>query len=165
MLKVKLIENDGEMKINEYKLSYPFNLISDNDNQVYYNLNSIEYKNIKGSFHVFFCKKFDFSGLRCVGEKKNIKNGKITDINNSRIDSNVSATQYLLFSQRLLFFLNEKNSFSSQLKKKKLPHFLFINEEEAKKNIQFFITYEETLSVKKKKNEEIIFYLNLFRDE
>ena len=104
MLKVKLIENDGEMKINEYKLSYPFNLISDNDNQVYYNLNSIEYKNIKGSFHVFFCKKFDFSGLRNDGEKKNIKNGKITDINNSRIDSNVSATQYLLFSQRLLFF-------------------------------------------------------------
>ena len=117
MLKVKLIENNGEMVISEYKLSYPFNLISDNDNQVYYNLNSIEYKNIKGSFHVFFCKKFDFSGLRSNGEKK-IKNGKITDINNSRSDTDISARQYLLFSQRLLFFLNEKNSFSSQLKKK-----------------------------------------------
>ena len=42
---------------------------------------------------------------------------------------------------------------------------MVINEEEAKKNIQFFISYEETLSVKKIKNEEIIFYLNLSRDE
>ena len=163
MLKVKLIENNGELVITEYKLSYPFNLISDNDNNVYYNLNSIEYKNIKGSFHLFFCKKFDFSALSNNGEKKNIRNGKITNIKNV-YDQNSSA-QYLLFSQRLLFFLNEKNSFSCQFKKKKLPHFLFINEEEAKKNIQFFITYEETLSAKKIKNEEIIFYLNLFRDE
>ena len=70
MLKVKIIENGGEMVVSEYKISYPFNLISDNDNQVYYNLNSVEYKNIKGSFHLFFCKKFDFSGLRSNGEKK-----------------------------------------------------------------------------------------------
>ena len=61
--------------------------------------------------------------------------------------------------------MNEKNSFSFLQSKKKIPHFLFINEEEAKKNIQFFISYEETVSIKKKKNEEIIFYLNLFRDE
>ena len=134
MLKVKLIENDGEMEIKEYELSYPFNLVSDNDNQVYYNLNSVEYKNIKGSFHLFFCKKFDFSGLRNDGEKKNIKNGKITDISDSRISSDSSSTQYLLFSQRLLFFMNEKNYFSFlQSKKKKIPHFLFINEDEAKK--------------------------------
>ena len=162
MLKVKLIENKGELVIVEYKLTYPFNLINDNDNQVYYNVNSIEYKNIKGSFHLFFCKKFDFSELTNNGEKKIIKNGKITNINN--LHSSGVDKQYLLFSQRLLFFLNEKNSFS-QTKKKKIPHFLLINEEEAKKNIQFFISYEETLSVKKIKNEEIIFYLNLFRDE
>ena len=49
--------------------------------------------------------------------------------------------------------------------KKKIPHFLLINEEEAKRNIQFFISYEETSGVKKIKNEEIIFYLNLFRDD
>ena len=162
MLKVKLIENKGELVIVEYKLTYPFNLINDNDNQVYYNVNSVEYKNIKGSFHLFFCKKFDFSELRVTGEKKDIKNGKITNVNN--LHSSGIDKQYLLFSQRLLFFLNEKNSFS-QTKKKKIPHFLLINEEEAKKNIQFFISYEETLSVKKIKNEEIIFYLNLFRDE
>ena len=145
MLKVKLIENKGELVIAEYKLTYPFNLINDNDNQVYYNVNSIE-----------------FSELTINGEKKNIKNGKITNINN--LHSSGIDKQYLLFSQRLLFFLNEKNSFS-QTKKKKIPHFLLINEEEAKKNIQFFISYEETLTVKKIKNEEIIFYLNLFRDE
>ena len=162
MLKVKLVENKGEMVIEEYKITYPFNLINDNDNQVYYNVNSSEYKNIKGSFHLFFCKKFDFSELTVNGEKKNIKNGKITNINN--LHSIGIDKQYLLFSQRLLFFLNEKNSFS-QTKKKKIPHFLLINEEEAKRNIQFFISYEETLSVKKIKNEEIIFYLNLFRDE
>ena len=163
MLKVKLIENNGEMTIAEYKLTYPFNLINDNDNQVYYNVNSIEYKNIKGSFHLFFCKKFDFSELTNNGEKKKIKNGKITNINN--LHSSGVDKQYLLFTQRLLLFLNEKNSFFQSKKKKKFPHFLLINEEEAKKNIQFFISYEETLSVKKIKNEEIIFYLNLFRDE
>ena len=162
MLKVKLVENKGEMVIEEYKITYPFNLINDNDNQVYYNVNSSEYKNIKGSFHLFFCKKFDFSELTVNGEKKNIKNGKITNINN--LHSSGIDKQYLLFSQRLLFFLNEKNSFS-QTKKKKIPHFLLINEEEAKRNIQFFISYEETSGVKKIKNEEIIFYLNLFRDD
>ena len=162
MLKVKLIENKGELVIVEYKLTYPFNLINDNDNQVYYNVNSSEYKNIKGSFHLFFCKKFDFSELTVNGEKKNIKNGKITNIDN--LHSTGIDKQYLLFSQRLLFFLNEKNSFS-QTKKKKIPHFLLINEEEAKRNIQFFISYEETSGVKKIKNEEIIFYLNLFRDD
>ena len=47
MLKVKLIENGGLMKVKEYKLTYPFNLLSDNDNETYYNLNSFEYINIK----------------------------------------------------------------------------------------------------------------------
>ena len=33
MLKVKLVENNGEMEIKEYKLTHPFNLLSDNDNE------------------------------------------------------------------------------------------------------------------------------------
>ena len=165
MLKVKLIENDGLMKIEQYLLTYPFNLPSDNDNETYYNLNSIEYKNIKVSFRVFFCKKFDFSGFTHDGEKKIIKNGKITDIKNSHTHDS-SATQLLLFTQRLLFFVDEKN-YSSSLKPEKqiFPHFLLINEEVAKKNIQFFISYVESKSEKFIKNEELIFYLNLFRNE
>ena len=72
----------------------------------------------------------------------------------------------LLFTQRLLFFVDEKNSYSSLKPEKKIfPNFLLINEEVAKKNIQFFITYVESKSEKFIKNEELIFYLNLFRDE
>ena len=83
MLKIKLVEKDGEMEIREYTLSHPFNLVSNNNNKTTYSVNSIEYKNIKGSFRIFFCKKIDFSGFRFDGEKKEIKNGKITDIKDS----------------------------------------------------------------------------------
>ena len=117
MLKVKLVENNGEMEIKEYKLTHPFNLVS-NNNETYYNLNSFEYKNIKRSFCIFYCKKINFSGLKYDGEK-NIKNGKITDIKNSRISNDSTATQLLLFTQRLLFFIDEKNSFSSLKSEKK----------------------------------------------
>ena len=101
MLKVKLIENDGLMKIEEYLLTYPFNLPSDNDNKTYYNLNSIEYKNIKGSFRVFFCKKFDFSGFTHDGEKKIIKNGKITDIKNSHTHD--SSATIIIYTKIVIF--------------------------------------------------------------
>ena len=74
----------------------------------------------------FFCKKFDFSGLKYNGEKKQIKNGTITDIKNSRINNDSTATQLLLFTQRLLFFINEKNS-SSSLKSEKKKFSPFIN--------------------------------------
>ena len=69
MLKVKLFERDGVMEVEEYMLTYTFNLLSNND-ETYYNLNSFEYKNIKGSFRVMFCKKIDFSGFTNDGEKK-----------------------------------------------------------------------------------------------
>ena len=71
MLKIKLVEKDGEMEIREYTLSHPFNLVSNNNNKTKYSVNSVEYKNIKGSFRIFFCKKIDFSGFRNDGEKKN----------------------------------------------------------------------------------------------
>ena len=61
------------MNIQEYTLSHPFNLVSDNNKPTYNNLNSIEYKKIKGSFRVFFCKKIDFSGFRHDGEKNQLK--------------------------------------------------------------------------------------------
>ena len=163
MLKIKLVEKDGEMEIIEYILSHPFNLVSNNNNKTSYSVNSIEYKNIKGSFRIFFCKKIDFSGFRNDGEKKIIKNGKITDVKDSRVHADTNAKQLLLFKQRLLFYFDEKNSSLIKSEKKILPHFLLINEE-AKKSIQFFIAYDESGSEKKLK-KEIILYLNLFRDE
>ena len=77
MCKVKLFERDSVMEVEEYMLTYPFNLLSNNDNETYYNLNSFEYKNIKGSFHVMFCKKIDFSGFTNDGEKKMLKIEKL----------------------------------------------------------------------------------------
>ena len=164
MLKIKLVEKDGEMEITEYILSHPFNLVSNNNNKTSYSVNSIEYKNIKGSFRFFFCKKIDFSRFRNDGEKKIIKNAKITDVKDSRVHADTNAKQLLLFKQRLLFYFDEKNSLIKS-EKKILPHFLLINEEEAKKSIQFFIAYDESGSEKKLKKEEIILYLNLFCDE
>ena len=70
--------------------------------------------------------------------KKDIKNGKITDIKNARITNDSKAIQ-LLFTQRVLFLIDEKNSFSSLKSEKRiLPHFLLINEEEAKKYSVFY---------------------------
>ena len=108
MLKIKLVEKDGEMEIREYTLSHPFNLVSNNNNKTKYSVNSVEYKNIKGSFRIFFCKKIDFSGFRNDGEKK-IKNATITDIKDSRIPADPTAKQLLLFKQRLLIYFDEKN--------------------------------------------------------
>ena len=105
MLKVKVVESDGMLNIEEYVLTYPYNLSSNNDNDAYYNLNSFEYKNIKGSFQLMFCKKMDFCGFKFNGEKQDAKNGKITDIQNSHKEDS-TATQVLLFTQRLLFFVN-----------------------------------------------------------
>ena len=75
MLKVKLVENNGEMKIEEYKLTHPFNLTSNNNNETYYNFNSIEYKNIKGSFRIFYCKKMYYfgQGLICKHSNKTFR--------------------------------------------------------------------------------------------
>ena len=115
-----MIEKDGEMEISEYTLSRPFNLISDNNNETTYSINSVEYKNIKGSFRVFFCKKIDFSGF-----KHEIKNGKITDIKDSRVSGDSTAKQLLLFKQRLLIYFHEKNS--SLLKSEKKITAFFIN--------------------------------------
>ena len=165
MLKIKLIENNGEMEIREYTLSHPFNLVSTNNNKTMYSVNSIEYKNIKGSFRIFFCKKIDFSGFNYNGDKKIIKNARITDINDSRVNVDTNAKQLLLFKQRLLFYFDEKKSSLIKSEKKILPHFLLINEVEAKKSIQFFIVYDESNSEKKINKEEIILYLNLFHDE
>ena len=61
--------------------------------------------------------------------------------------------------------MDEKNYSSLKPEKQIFPHFLLINEEVAKKNIQFFISYVERKSEKFIKNEELIFYLNLFRNE
>ena len=165
MLKIKLIENDGEMEIREYSLSHPFNLVSENNDKTYYSVNSIEYKNIKGSFRIFFCKKIDFSGFRFNGDRKIIKNATITDVKDSRINIDPNAKQLILFKQKLLFYFDEKKSSLIKSEKKNLPHFLLINEEEAKKSIQFFIVYDESNSEKKINKEEIILYLNLFYDE
>ena len=69
MLKVKVVKSDGMLNIEEYVLTYPYNLSSNNDNDAHYNLNSFEYKNVKGSFRLMFCKKMDFSGFKFNGEK------------------------------------------------------------------------------------------------
>ena len=127
MLKVKVVESHGMLNIEEYVLTYPYNLSSNNDNDAHYNLNSFEYKNIKGSFRLMFCKKMDFSGFKFNGEKQDVKNGKITDIQNSHTEDS-TAMQVLLFTQRLLFFVDEKHSsFSLNADKRILPHFLLIN--------------------------------------
>ena len=161
MLKVKVVESHGMLNIEEYVLTYPYNLSSNNDNDAHYNLNSFEYKNIKGSFRLMFCKKMDFSGFKFNGEKQDVKNGKITDIQNSHTEDS-TATQVLLFTQILLFFVDEKHSsFSLNADKRILPHFLLINQD-AKKNIQFFISYEGGQIEKSLKGEELIFYLNLY---
>ena len=124
MLKVKVVESDGMLNIGEYVLTYPYNLSSNNDNDAH-NLNSFEYKNIKGSFRLMFCKKMDFSGFKFNGEKQDVKNGKITDIQNSHTEDS-TATQVLLFTQILLFFVDEKHSsFSLNADKRILPHFFF----------------------------------------
>ena len=125
MIKVKVVESDGMLNIEEYVLTYPYNLSSNNDNDAHYNLNSFEYKNIKGSFRLMFCKKMDFSGFKFNGEKQDVKNGKITDIQNSHTEDS-TATQVLLFTQILLFFVDEKHSsFSLNADKRILPHFFF----------------------------------------
>ena len=69
MLKIKLIENDGEMEITEYTLTHPFNLVSNNNNKTSYSVNSIEYKNIKGSFRIFFVIKLIFQDLIMMVKK------------------------------------------------------------------------------------------------
>ena len=76
MLKIKLVEKDGEMEIREYTLSHPFNLVSNNNNKTTYSVNSIEYKNIKGSFRIFFCKKFVFQNLDLMEKTKRNKKWK-----------------------------------------------------------------------------------------
>ena len=50
--------------------------------------------------------------------------------------------------------MDEKNYSSLKPEKQIFPHFLLINEEVAKKNIQFFITYVESKSEKFIKNGE-----------
>ena len=75
-------------------------------------------------------------------------------------------TQVLLFTQRLLFLVDEKHSsFSLNADKRILPHFLLINQEDAKKNIQFFISYQGGQIGKSLKGEELIFYLNLYSEK
>ena len=162
MLKIKLVEKYGEMEITKYILSHPFNLVSNNNNKTSYSVNSMEYKNIKGSFRIFFCKKIDFSGFRNDGEKKIIKNAKITDVKDSRVHADTNAKQLLLFKQRLLFYFDEKNSSLIKSEKKILPHFLLINEE-AKKSIRFFIAYDESGSekkIKKRRNNFIFKFIS-----
>ena len=58
-----------------------------------------------------------------MAKKKDGKSGKITDIQNSHTEDS-TAMQFLLFTQRLLFFVDDKHS-SSSLKadKRILPHF------------------------------------------
>ena len=46
MLKVKVVESDGMLNIEEYVLTYPYNLSSNNDNDAHYSLNLFEYKRI-----------------------------------------------------------------------------------------------------------------------
>ena len=65
-----MVEMKGEMEITEYTLSHPFNLISNNNNETTYSINSIKYKNIKGSFRIFFVKKSIFLVLNTMVKKK-----------------------------------------------------------------------------------------------
>ena len=46
MIKVKVVESDGMLNIEEYVLTYPYNLSSNNDNDAHYSLNLFEYKRI-----------------------------------------------------------------------------------------------------------------------
>ena len=79
----------------------------------------------------FFVKNSIF----LVSHKTVKKNGKITNIKNSHTHDS-SATQLLLFTQRLLFFVDEKNSYSSLKPEKNFFPLLLINEV-AKKKFSF----------------------------
>ena len=70
MFKIKFVKKDGEMEIREYTLSHPFNLVSNNNNKTKYSVNSVEYKNIKGSFRIYFVKKLIFLDLDMMEKKK-----------------------------------------------------------------------------------------------
>ena len=102
MLKVKVVESDGMLNIGEYVLTYPYNLSSNNDNDAH-NLNSFEYKNIKGSFRLMFCKKMDFSGFKFNGEKQDVKNGKITDIQNSHTEDSTAHASPFIYTKIVVF--------------------------------------------------------------
>ena len=103
MLKVKVVESDGMLNIEECVLTYPYNLSSNNDNNAHDNLNSFEYKNIKGSFRLMFCKKMDFSGFKFNGEKQDVKNGKITDIQNSHTEDSTAHASPFIYTKIVVF--------------------------------------------------------------
>lgn len=84
----------------------------------------------------------DFSGFKHNGDEKKKKNGRIVNIKNNQTPFNPES-KHIIFVERLLFYINEKNiSFALNADKKILPHFLLLNED-AKENIQFFIAYDE----------------------
>lgn len=54
MLRVKLVEKNQILTIEDYEVTYPFSAASFNDNKTLWNLNSFECKGIKGNFRLLY---------------------------------------------------------------------------------------------------------------
>ena len=167
MLKVQLIEEKGIFSIKEYDISYPYSLLinSKNERKIYWNLNSFECENTQDSFRLFYARKLDFSGLTTIGEKRNVVDGVITNVHSVGVPRD-NTTQQFFFSSRLFFYINEKNK-SNNLNgnRKELPRLLIKNKTDAKKAIQFLLSYDGNRAKNILKGEKITFYLNLFDEK
>ena len=167
MLKIVLAaELNGNIKIEKYITSFPYSVYGENNDggDVWWNLNSIECENLKGSFRLTYCNKIDFS----VGNTSTTNGSKIeSEHDDAKITKDHQAVPYFLFSQRQLLYINEKDvSTTLGGEKKKLSRFLIKSEVKAKESIQFFMTYTSgTTRAKKISTERLVIYLNLFENE
>ena len=159
MLKIKLVgETSGMLEIEKYELTFPFSIYGENNggNEVWWNLNSVECENLKGSFRLSYCNKIDFG----ENKTKTTNGSTIEHVQTTQVAADAASRQYFLFPQRQLLYFNEKDISSSlRSEKKKLSRFLLKSEAKAKETIQFFITYTNKRKIH---NERLNFFFNLF---
>lgn len=166
MLKIKLKGENGEMIIDEYNVSFPYSIYTENHDgsDIYWNLNSIECRNTQGSFRLSYCYKIDISN-QSVGLTNVDSDGNDIKRVNTLVDDDHLCKQHLLFTKHTLIYIDERNTAPSlHLPREKITRFLIKKETNAKETIQFFLQYDErrhqTLY-----NEEITLFLNLYLEK